>query len=111
MRVVKDPNVVTVFRSVKLTPEAKAIFDAMGHAMRLAIPRDAASGLPSRLLWDRRWKIPESFQERDVPQIVVSELMKSGLISELTEFTENCKLGWREMDLPGEEYHLYACLQ
>jgi hypothetical protein len=91
-----------------LSHEARDVFMKMGAGMILGVPRDATVG-PARLFRDARWPTP--FSEADVALVVSDELIASGLISELTEFENNYKCGWREMDLPGETYHMYARTQ
>jgi hypothetical protein len=89
-----------------LTPEALVVLNEIGQDMRLAVSRLSGD---AKLIRDPRLNL--TLPEHTVSPEIVKELIAKRLISELTEFTDNCKLGWREMGLPGEAYHLYACTQ
>lgn len=87
--------------------EARAAFVEIGHGMRLAIPRNGAG--PAELIRDPRF--PVVFYAHNISELAATLLIKSGLLAEMTEQTENCKLGWKDSPLPGEAFRLYVCIQ
>lgn len=97
------------WKSAFPNPKTRAVFDKIGHGMRLGVPREP--GIPARLLRDERFRPGPELAEQDLSASTVKELLDSGLLAELTEHRNNGKVGWREASLPGDRYHIYACLQ
>lgn len=88
--------------------EAIVGFAKIGQCMRLCVPRGL--GEPKLIphpKWPCAWNAAE-----DIPRSVADEMIASGLLGELPEYTgEGSKIGWRDAGLPGVAYHVYAMLQ
>jgi len=99
-----------------LSAESKRVLDAIGHGMRLTIPKQPLNAGPRRAVLARvivNPAYPKEYQEAefDVSTAAVSELISSGLIGEIPEHRTNQKSGWRESGLPGDTHRIYACIQ
>jgi len=93
-------------KRIPLGEEAIKVMDSFGMGMRLAVPRNGEGDC--KVIPTPHWG---DFEEFVVSRETVDELLSSGLLGELTEERVNDKLGWRECGLPGDKYHLYACIQ
>ena len=90
-----------------LFKESQDVMDEIGQGMILAQHR-VNDGL--FVMFKRGpWNPP--FENHLVDINVGRELLSSGLLSELTEHRNNQKVGWRELDLPGEEFKFYLMIQ
>jgi hypothetical protein len=88
--------------------ETRAAYNSIGRGLLLAVPRSGEGS--ARLIGQPGWNVLE-LPERDVSALIVSELLDSCLLCELTEHTENYRLGWAELRVPGDVYHIYAAIQ
>lgn len=87
--------------------EALTLYREIGEGMRLLLhPKNGLARLVKHPRFD-------SFghREREVDRHIVDELLRSGWLRELPEHETDHVVGWRESGLPGEEFHVYACLQ
>lgn len=97
-------------KKMPLSVEAKIALNEISQGMRLCIPKletDITACLMMHSPLDTWCKI----RNHHITPKVALELVDSGLLGKLTEFTNNCKIGWREKELPGDKYTIYACLQ
>ena len=94
---------------MSLSEDARRIFQRMGEGSRLLVERNQASLSACYLVNDPRFN-PTPMKE-ELNAVSVYELVISGLISELTEFGEQQRIGWREAGFDGKHYHVYVCTQ
>lgn len=87
-----------------LTRGAKDIVDKIGKGMVLAIEKSGHNP----------WLLPGPYSSATpvpVGVVDVREVLQSNLVSKLTKERNDCKLGWREMKLPGDQFDLYCLVQ
>lgn len=92
-------------------PEARWAADAIGHGMRLCVPR-SSEGIAKVI------RIPVwpaicygEWDNREISREAVEQLLASEQFSELPEHTTNWKVGCRENRLPFDEYRVYAFIR
>ncbi|MGD0652532.1 MAG: hypothetical protein ABSA97_15555 [Verrucomicrobiia bacterium] len=90
-----------------ISEDAAAVLHKMGNGMRLLIARQSPQ--QCSLVNDARFD--PTPREETANLTVVWELIRKGVISELTEFGQNERIGWRDAGFDGEHYHVYVCTQ
>lgn len=101
---------------MNLSEDARTVLLNVGSGRVLAVARDGSHAklvpVPKRNMGN---------VEYDVAMVAAEEAIASGRLRELTEHGEpplaernplqGYKLGWRELELSGEGYRLFCCVQ
>jgi hypothetical protein len=90
-----------------MSEDAAQILRKMGNGMRLLIARE----FPNESILVNDARFDPTPKKETVNFTIAWELIRTGAISELTEFGERQRIGWREAGFDGEHYHVYACTQ
>ena len=101
---------------MKLSENARAVLSTIGTGRVLAVALD---GSHAKLLPVPRRN--HSRQEYDVPMEIANEAIESGQLRQMTEDGEppiaerkrgeGYRMGWRKLQVPGEGYRIYCCVQ
>lgn len=84
---------------------ARKIIDQIGHGMVLGVRPDGTKPV----------LIPGPYSKAMIHTplevVDVREVLESHMVTRLTENRNDCRRGWREMNLPGDQFHLYCLTQ
>lgn len=92
--------------------EANFVIEQMRRGCALAVAREAPHA--AKLMRIPKHKDTPGFsggQEAAVSQSAFELLWRRGWISELTEHRLAHRVGWRDWELPGEQFHIWALIQ
>jgi hypothetical protein len=95
----------------ELSAPARCVIHSIGNGLILAVPHDGDKG---RVIHTRFSKaLHGNIAEYDVDAETIKELVNSRnrYLRELTEYRDDCILGWRELGLPGETHRVFCLIQ
>jgi len=90
-----------------LSQESQSLLNKMGSGMRLLIAR----GFPNECTLVNDPRFDPTPKKETISLTLAWELIRLGVITELSEFGERQRIEWREAGFDGEHFHVYACTQ